>query len=87
MAEKEQDYRHSFYFQKEENIASERKLGLKYATWVSLAGLLCCFALAVLDHPWVAGFFGMGSVLGIVTVLVQSSHNENISRPKQKKEK
>lgn len=86
MAEKEQEFRHSFTMVKEDNIAKERVLGLKLATFVSFMGLIICGLLAYFGHPWVASIFGTGSILGIVTVLVQSSHSENTdAKPKGKK--
>ena len=87
MAEKEQEFRHSFTMVKEDNIAKERVLGLKLATFVSFMGLMICGLLAYFDHPWVASIFGTGSILGIVTVLVQSSHSETTAaKPKREKQ-
>lgn len=82
MAEKEQDFRHSFTVTKEANIAEERVLGLKLATLVSCLGIVACAILAYVDHPWVASIFGMSSILGIVTIIVQSSHGVSGSQKK-----
>lgn len=83
MAEKEQDFRHSFTVMRETNVARERILGLKLATLVSCFGIIVCAILAYVDHPWVASIFGMSSILGIVTVIVQSSHEESGSQKKK----